>query len=91
MELLIDSHHGIYVPRTFARAYSHLIINADEIQDSLDICLSGPDHSEYWEAWEEVLNSARLMGDPDQDMSTEYTLHQDGDLWAIAEGETIGE
>ena len=73
---LIDCAHGVYVPQAFAE-------NADlrrrfgygENDADIKILLAGPDDEWYWEAWEAVLNNAKDLNG--------YTLHQDGDLWAL--------
>jgi len=74
IEILLDSHRGIYIPRDFA-------IECGDFwnipQKSLDI-LMNPDHEWYWEEWETILNSASLPLD-----GHTYTLHHDGDLFAV--------
>lgn len=77
--LLIDSH-GIYIPKLWA----------DEIGDEEEaeaysvswedvlICQAGPDHELYWEAWDSILQSAQW-----DENDEEWTLHQNGDLWAL--------
>jgi hypothetical protein len=43
------------------------------------ICQAGPDHELYWEAWDAILRDAQ-WSERDGD---EWTLYQNGDLWAV--------
>ncbi len=74
IEVLLDSCRGIYIPRDFA-------IECGETwnipQKSIDI-LMNPDHEWYWEEWQHVLDTATCTLDRHT-----YTLHQDGDLFAV--------
>lgn len=74
MKLLIDGSLGIYIPKLFVEKYSYMILNKDELKDSIEI-LKDPDHPEYWYAWDEILNDAEFSG--------ELRLYQDGDLWLV--------
>ena len=57
MQLIADNHCGIYIPQYIAETG---ILAAGGIgEGSIDILLKGPDHEEYWETWESVLNSFR--------------------------------
>ncbi len=76
--LLIDSRHGIYVPKRFAEDFDH---SKWQGLDKVDWnVLKNPDHEWYWEEWETVLNNGTCL----QDRYT-YRLHQDGDLWAYCD------
>jgi len=76
--LLVDSHHGVYVPQIFAQ-----MVQADQIEaDDKSILLEGPENEDYWETWEDVLNYCELT---DQD-GNKFTLHHDFDLWAVPVG-----
>lgn len=77
VELLCDSHHGVYIPQIMIHrlkdnGWSNIPINAVEV-------LSSPDNEDYWETWEEVLQNAEWH---DSSTSQVFKLHQDGDLWA---------
>lgn len=74
MNLLIDGNKGRYIPQLFAERFSQLIINKDQLKDSIEI-LKDPDDPEYWYAWDEILNDAEF--------SDELRLYQDGDLWLV--------
>ena len=75
---LINSAHGMYVPQTFIRLYRAAawgIENSDA-----EILRAGPDHPDYWDTWDNVLNCAHYVA---HDGRT-FTLYQDGDLFAVA-------
>jgi len=84
-ELLVDSHHGIYVMQSFCQRYAPYIKNMDEVKDDFEICLSGPDHDEYLEAWQMMEQNVILTNDKGDIFSIGY-LSDEGDLWAIPEG-----
>ena len=42
---------------------------------------AGPEHEEYWDAWESILNSTKYIAAS----GLIWTLHLDGDLWAVSE------
>lgn len=72
IELLLDSNRGIYIPRDFTQMIKWSISAEDRV------ILQNPDHEYYWESWEHVLNTSKCTLD-----GYTWTLHQDGDLWAI--------
>jgi hypothetical protein len=79
MILLLDGQHGIYIPQLFAQNYPEVITNMDEVKDDFETIKRGPDDEYYWEAWDNVLNNAKVKdvkGNPG-------TLYQDDDLWFI--------
>lgn len=82
--LLLDSARGAFIPRDFItdglnnvdeKHCSNWHINTD---DALLLAL-GTDLEWYWETWERVLNDAYFIADDGR----KFTLHHDGDLWAI--------
>lgn len=75
--LLLDSARGIYIPQAFAKNFDRTKIRnvTDEQWATLE---AGPDHEFYWDAWDEVLDSARFTDD-----GVEYTLYQNDDVWAV--------
>lgn len=72
---IVDSAYGVYIPQLFAEKANDLEFNLPE--DTRSILLEGPDHPEYWEAWDEVLNMEWKTG---RDI---YSLHHDMDLYMV--------
>ena len=79
MLLLIDDHHGVYVPYVFQSEFKHDVWQGISDVDWQDITDSDNEH--YWDAWEDILINAVHV---DED-GHKWTLHQDGDLWAVRE------
>lgn len=79
--LLIDGLNGQYVPRQFARNYDMDEWNVRP--EDVAILLAGPDHDEYWDTWDHVLQHAWY----ENNMGVKYVLWQDGDLWSYCEEE----
>ena len=77
INLLVSDANGIYVPQVFATNYDLSLWSNIDPED-LTTIEEGPDHEYYWEAWNNILNSATYLLGGDQ-----YHLHNDGDLWAI--------
>jgi hypothetical protein len=77
--LLVDSAAGIYVPQSFAE--SHQMNEWGVSEEDESILMAGPEEEDYWDVWEEIV-SAAIYEDSD---GMKWTLHQDGDLWAIRE------
>ncbi len=78
-KLLLDGNRGIYLPVGFIeyvwdndRDSWHGI---DE--DTAEIVRDGPEHPDYWECWEEILNNATWCG--------HWRLEHDDDLFLILE------
>lgn len=78
--LLIDGNRGVYVPQQFAKCFPGAIQDAETLQ----ILLAGPEHEQYWDAWQDVEDSeapAAALGLDGPDM---LMLRSDsGDLWAF--------
>jgi hypothetical protein len=57
-ELIVDSHHGVYVPQVWAQRYgSQAIESANVDEEDVNEILGDPYENEfYWEAWEQILN-----------------------------------
>lgn len=73
MHVLVDGLYGINVPLRFAQNYD---LNQWGIsQENQQILLDGHDHPEYWEVWNEVLETARF-----EKNGKEFRLYQDDDL-----------
>lgn len=73
-ELYAACNRGVYIPQHFAESMKPS--QWRYIKDSdMDILKAGPDHSEYWDAWQDILDNAETIDG--------RILHQDGDLWVI--------
>lgn len=79
IKLIIDEARGIYIPQNFAKNFNldEWGINGEEAAPLFD----GPDHEEYWDAWEDVLRNAEYT----DDKGHKWTLYQDGDLFCVRE------
>lgn len=84
-ELLILDAHGIYIPQLFCQNFAPYITNMEQVKEDFDICLSGPDNEDYWEAWDMMLNNVEFTNDNNEKFSIGY-LPDLSDLWAIPEG-----
>ena len=71
--LLVDSHHGIYIPQIFSEQFADLL-TTEQAKD-----LSNPDNEFYWEAWEDVLSNIQV----EDKKGNKYNIFQSEDLWAI--------
>lgn len=84
-ELLVDSHHGIYIAQSFCQRYAAYITNMDKVKEDFDICLLGPDNEDYFEAWADLMDNVEFTNDKGEKY-TVGNLGEEGDLWAIPEG-----
>ena len=83
-ELIIDEHHGIYIPQHFCEEFYGF-----EGIDQSDVlaCKAGPEHDLYWEAWETILSNAFCV----DKHGREWKLYQNGSLWAYCPAEMTTE
>lgn len=81
MELLIDSHHGIYIPKIFVEDFAQKWEGISH--DDLECCLD-PDSEWYWESWQNICDNATIVVD-----GQEFRLWQDGDLWALGDSDIV--
>lgn len=78
--LLLSDSYGIYIPKLWADEIS----SEEEAEDlgvsweDVLLCQSGPEEERYWEAWQEILDSAQWIDDGE-----DWRLHQSGDLWRV--------
>ena len=81
MELLIDGHHGVFIPQLFCEYYVEQFegIDKEDVETCLDI-----ENDWYWEAWENILDNAYIVRD-----GKKYILWQNMDLFLIEENEEI--
>lgn len=83
MQLICDSHHGIYCPQLTIKDLIDDIVSqlpAEDVQTVLD----GPDNEFYWESWENILNTSFIIDDGE---NKRYYLYQDEDVWMLEKGE----
>jgi hypothetical protein len=79
MALLIADNSGIYIPRAFAEEFDPESWSIPADDNDWNLLLEGPDAEFYWEAWHSILIRAVLK----DELGNVWTLHQDGDLWAV--------
>lgn len=95
---LLDGHRGIYIPRDFAADFVFKAEGQEGWEgckaDDLEILRKGPDEEFYWEAWDNVLQSAFFLSSQPMKLDgitfpagTRFALDQDGDLWACDDRE----
>lgn len=77
--VLLDESRGIYIPQMFIRREAHVWQGVSD--DNKAILASGPDHPEYQDAWDEVLQNAIHIDDE----GITWRLEHDGDLWMVPE------
>ena len=79
MLLLIDESRGIYIPQEFLKRFGDQI--PSELEDE-KVYIQDPNNEWYWDAWGNIVSAMKLTID-----GIVYTLHHDGDLWAVPEDE----
>jgi len=78
IEILLSDARGVYIPQDF-------IADCGDTWEGIDptdaaCCEAGPDGEWYWEAWQNILDSAHITFGDDT-----YRLHQDGDVFAVCD------
>jgi len=76
--LFASDRHGIYIPQYFAESVDRTKLSGVSDGD-MEILMAGPDHEQYWDAWNDVEQSAILT----DDNGVTYSMYQDGDLWLV--------
>ena len=74
---LIDSAAGVYIPKEFVEDFHLDKFGIEEDSWAVEICKEGPEHEDYWDAWQDILDSAKYQDDD----GYIWRLHQDGDLF----------
>jgi hypothetical protein len=78
---LVDAH-GIYIPQIFAGSFAERDVTVTGVSAEDWAALeAGPDHIDYWEAWDNVLIDAKV-----KIAGKVYSLYQEGDVWLIPDG-----
>lgn len=83
-EILVSGHHGIYVPKVFIELFSDIFKGIDD--EDKAVILDGPSAETYWEAWDNVLDTAVHE---DRKRGRLYRLEQDGDLFSVCYGVNV--
>lgn len=81
MELICDSHHGVYIPQIMARRLYDAGWSGIELGDVVELEADPYDNEWYWDTWDRVLNNARYIDDEGET----WFLWQDCDLWAVTQ------
>jgi hypothetical protein len=79
LKLLVSDRSGVYVPQRFFQDYNCEVWGIDPNGSDADTIWEGPHADWYWETWDEILDKAHYV----DSNGHRWTLHQDGDLWAI--------
>lgn len=81
-DCIVDGSWGIYVPQQFCQRYQKV----DGVnQEDWDACLAGPDHKDYWEAWDTILGDWQYEETDIQGRIWRVYISQDGDLFQYRE------
>lgn len=86
IHILLSDSHGIYLPQGFVEKFDMSDWHGVSAEDH-EILSAGPEHEFYWDAWENILNTASHI---DED-GMQWKLWQDGDLFAICEDRMTAE
>ena len=77
VQLLLSDARGVYIPRDFVEGFD--LSKWQGIPEWAARACADPESEGYWEGWNEILSSAVYVADDGR----KFTLHQDGDLWAL--------
>jgi hypothetical protein len=81
--LWLSDARGQYIPRDFASSFADRDKSVSGVTpEDWAILEAGPDHEEYWAAWNDVCEHAVIT----DDSGTCFNIHQDGDCWLIPDG-----
>tara|TARA_R110000851_G_scaffold163685_1_gene307678 strand:+ start:1866 stop:2594 length:729 start_codon:yes stop_codon:yes gene_type:complete len=72
--LYASDSRGIFIPQYFAESYDSDMWEPISVE-AMTILKEGPESEQYWDTWQEVLDSAETIDGG--------ILHQDGDLWVV--------
>ena len=77
--VLIDECHGINIPKKFVTDFDLSWWDMTQCDNNSTAICNNPDHPDYWEAWQDILDNATFIGCDGR----VYHLYQDGTLLAI--------
>ena len=94
VELLVDDHHGIYIPQIFCQRYNfpENFINYDEVKEDIEFLAKVPKTAkeretywnQYWDRWiYGVEDRAKMIFTDKQGAQVIGTLYGEGGLWFI--------
>jgi len=81
MTLILNDARGIYIPRDFTNAVARERVTGISDEDWA-ILEAGPDHEDYWDAWQTVEQDARIT----DDHGNVYLIWNDSDCWLVPVG-----
>jgi len=84
VKLLLGECRGVYIPQHFVEDFNLYEFNIEPESWAVEICKEGPEHEDYWDAWQDILDNAKHQ---DNEGHT-WRLHQDGDLFLVREDMT---
>ena len=79
LKLLLSDSRGTYIPRDFVEEFD--LTKFSNIDPDDVAILHDPDHPDYWDAWDNVLQYATHT----DEHGFKWYLWQDGDLWMICD------
>ena len=80
--LWLDDHRGVYIPRDFALSFANRERDVSGVDaEDWTILESGPDHEEYWDAWDNVCDRAIVT----DEHGNKFHVYQDGCCWLVPE------
>ena len=80
MQLLLNGSRGVFIPKNFVTEFDMMEWHVDPKYVEFLSSAEPYKTDEYWEAWQYILDSAYFEQD-----GKKWTLHQDGDLWAVSD------
>lgn len=79
LKLLLNSARGVYIPQNFVEEFD--LTKFSNIDPDDVVILHDPDHPDYWDAWDNVLQYATHT----DEQGFIWHLWHDGDLWAVCD------
>ncbi len=81
--LVLSDGHGVYIPQLWCADVTEA--EAERLGLSwwdVQQCQAGPYAEHYWVAWDGILRDCAMT----DENGVTWRLHQDGDLWEVADG-----
>lgn len=80
--LLLDGARGVYIPQIFAQMIETGQITGEVDPETLAVLKAGPDHEEYFEAWDELIWESLYYKDSEGQVF-QIERNDEGDLFAV--------